>query len=611
MMLGRTMADASKAAEGKREDAIDNRIDEINSAAADVDWSAAPSTVRKAVTSRMADLNNRSGNFEAAQRYADRELEQDPNDRDALINRARAGYGLGDFQKSYKDADKAARMDPKDGDAYSTRALASYGLGHYLAAMEDARRALAINPNDRTAFSLLRLSEGRVKPVNMPGEKSEEKSSVQREYQGMVQQMNQVEERRRMPAPELAPSRGAERNIRNAANRIALKDYWSALSAADRAVAEAPQSPAAYYYRSAAHNLLGQYQEAARDASQALALDPNDVASLDARTWAFHRLGRQKEALADANRALEINPNDAYAYANRGFVHEKLGNFEAMIADFKLASTLNPQFEPVYRDAAAANTLEIGLPADRRMPRGLARGDQPPPAKRSAKTSFLTVLVSSVVGGFLIALGLLHVMTEKWSKKMTAEMARQGMGVSTLRPPSAVDSGYEVGPLLGQGGMGVVYAGQDKALRRKVAIKCSARTAGRRQDRERFLEEARHRGGPQASVHRGDLFHRGGPPRPLPDFRVHRRALHRDPAQRPQTPHPGRDQGGLETRLPRPGLRPPPRRGAPGPQALQHHGRHRRLGQGHGFRHRAPRQGLGRPPGGDQHHHRHALLHVP
>ncbi len=311
-------------------------------------------------------------------------------------------------------------------------------------------RVPTLDRKSAAASQLTELSEGRTLNISdfqdKPAPRADD--SAERPYRGLIQQLNQAEERRR--AAVKTPGLGAaHRFVASAGAKLSVKDYWGAIEDADEALTVDPSDARAFYVRAAAHNLLGEYADAAHDATRGLSVRPSDAALHDARSWAYNRMGRYTDAMADAHASLEVDPKDAYAMANRAFAEEQRGDFLAMAEDFKAAAALSPQFEGAYADAARRHGL---------TPRAAARdrrGNGPPAPKREKRArEFAAILFSSLLGGLLIAFGVMHV-----------------GGPKAPIPSSGFEASYALGKSIGQGGMGVVYEATDRKLRRPVAVK--------------------------------------------------------------------------------------------------------------------------------------------
>lgn len=443
---------ADEAAPDERQIWIDNHLGELNNTIRHLSKDA-PKAFAAQAAAQAAALNNRAERWKDGRELAAIALDYDPTDKDALISRSQASSALGDYARGYSDADAVLRRSPNEGGAWTARAAASYGLGNFLQAVEDARRALAVNPNDKTAHALMKLSEGRSAAAPR-FENSSLAQSIEREYHGMVQQLNQVEALRHAP-PEAPVTKSVRRFIETAGSKLAVKDYHGAIGEADKALELEPDNSDALFYRAAAQNLLGRYGDAHRDASRGLSIAPSAAFLRDARAWALIRMGRFADAVADANHSLEIDPKNPYAYANRGHAHEGRGDYEAMAADLKAAAELNAQFEPDYRDSVRRHGLKPAPLAGEDEGTSLLERRLPGRAR-----SFGVVLLFTLAGGLLIGFGLMHI-----------NNGLRGAQEKKARAASGIEQHYELGKAIGHGGMGVVYEARDKRLKRQVAIK--------------------------------------------------------------------------------------------------------------------------------------------
>jgi tetratricopeptide (TPR) repeat protein len=469
-----------------QEQVVENNAPAINSAMDAADASVSPDQVRR-LNDAVAQFNLAAGRPPDALRYSQNALNQDPTDREALVTHSAANLNLDRGDAAFADADRAVKLAPDDADALRARAMAAYRLGQYNLAREDAQRTLALVPNDPTAYAVLQLASAKVPKIKLEGIQARMAGEVKSEYHGMVQQVNQVAERQASPpaqaAAEPRPKAGAEL-VKSASTKITMQDYFGAIADADKAIAADPDDEAAYFYRAAASNLVGRYGDAASDATRALMIDPHDAHAHDTRAWAYNNLGRFRDAISDSMHSLEIDPKNPYAFWNLGYAHEHQGDLSAMLSDLKAAAALNPQFEPAYRDAAQRHGLEPESLGAERFRRGQPRRTR----EQERRRSFAVVVLSSLIGGLLIALGFIHLYGSAQEQAAVARPGKPGKAP----PLPALGDGYVLGRELGTGGMGLVYEAFDKALERPVAVKVLRPELGvDTVARERFLQEAR------------------------------------------------------------------------------------------------------------------------
>jgi tetratricopeptide (TPR) repeat protein len=294
-----------------------------------------------------------------------------------------------------------------------------------------------------------------------------------------------------------------------AQNALNLKDYGSAMSYVNRALAQDPKNPELLNLRSQIYAHGKDYAAAEADARAGLAISPRDSALLRSLGFAQLREKDFKGALATANQMLELNPNDAYAYALRAHAYGSMGDRDAMIADITRAAELDPSF----KDAMAQMSGRLQLPTDKDVlflfpGEEDAAAPKPAAAPGSRNRSFGLLVGASALGGLLLALALLNTVLAPLKEQVTSaftRITRTGPTVEsdfdpeTAQPasvngylPGLIRGQYEISRQIGQGGMGTVFEGTDRSLGRRVAIK-KMREELRADPRERarFVAEAK------------------------------------------------------------------------------------------------------------------------
>jgi tetratricopeptide (TPR) repeat protein/tRNA A-37 threonylcarbamoyl transferase component Bud32 len=260
--------------------------------------------------------------------------------------------------------------------------------------------------------------------------------------------------------------------------KMALKDYLGAVAAATNAINKFPGNYSAYTIRAAAENYLNRYDDAINDATYVIKNDPQNAATAyNIRAWANAQKGNLAEALADASAAIQLDKNMASAYYNRALIEEKMGNYRKMLEDLRDASAIDHSYDSRFRDAYAKYKAQVPdfQYKGAAFPSEDSRSDDqtPPPASWSK----VYILLGGLAAGVLIVIQLLKSFRSKGEEETH---------------PVALMNQFLLVRKLGEGGMGVVYEGYDKTLKRKVAIKKLRSDMGLSPEaKEQLLNEAR------------------------------------------------------------------------------------------------------------------------
>ncbi|MBI5208800.1 MAG: protein kinase [Elusimicrobia bacterium] len=449
-----------------------------------------------------------------------------PNSPVAWAEKGHMGCAVQNYRQCFVDLDRAIQLGAKDPETIVAYGNAAHNLGDYAKALQAANMVLKQDPNNKPAFGLQKLSENRVNTQTLPSSAFEGMGEAglgpmpgafdpgveagagalavgQLPPQGAPQP---GVARPGAPGPFVQPpdESAVQRSsvyTKEAAAALVVRDYVLAHESASHAIQLNNRNAQAWNYRAIANNKLDRFNDAVYDASYALNLVPGNTPALQSRAWALSKTGKYKEALGDANFTLEREPNNAFAFQNRAFALAGMGDRAGMLESLKRSAELDARFKERYEAALQApESGDILFLFDEES----ASAKTAPVSPQTRKKRFVRMVALVVSGGFLVALGLLHVLSATWREKVrntvryltggTAE-ASPGAGPAPAdgaAPTTGFWSQYQLVREVGLGGMGVVYEGRDQALDRPVAIK-RMRDEIRldRREKERFLQEAR------------------------------------------------------------------------------------------------------------------------
>jgi tetratricopeptide (TPR) repeat protein len=441
-------------------------------------------------------------------------LDADPKNPSTLTLSAQDKLAGGD-RAGGRAALDAAIANGGTADAYAIRGGLRLEEKDFDGAYLDAKKALALNPGDKDAMGVLKSAEGRTSPglaaslaAGGGGSSGSGGSGAAANggagYGGGFASGGFDSGRGRdIPGMTSASALASSQKLDEARRALAMGDLQSAISLAQRALELNPGNAAAHNLLSFVYSRQRDYPRAIASASAGLGLDPRNPALLNNKAYAQNHAKKYRDALESSNHALEADPRNAYSYANRAYAYGGLGDKPSMLSDIEQAAALDPSFK-----AAAAEAAELQLPSNADILFMFPGEDQAAPAAAPERSrSFGLVVGAGIVGGLLLALGLLSTVLAPLKDSVVSaftKATRRGPSVHALEeestPEAAPAAGaaglirgqYEIVRQIGAGGMGMVYEGTDRSLGRRVAIK-KMRDELRinPRERERFVIEAK------------------------------------------------------------------------------------------------------------------------
>ncbi len=441
---------------------------------------------------RAAYGNYLTGNYPAASGYDRSYLNNGGQDPAVLVAGGRSALAIGDSDLAAKSGQAAADADPSNKYA---QALANLSQGHMDGVDVDGAIIKAgggsLNAGQISAEGDAKLAASQMDGSAVAagannffgtGNKSNANPQTAAEIAAAAQ--------RAMTTPPTKIQQSSALTY-EAASAMKVQDYQKAYTISSQAIDLNPRNAQAWNYRAIADTKLAKYQDAVYDASFSLGLVPGNAPALQTRSWAFAKQAQYKEALADANFTIEKEPSNAFAFQNRAYAQAGLGDKQGALESLRKSAELDERFKDKYQAALQAPENSDLLFLFNEEPAAKSAPAAPAPPNR-----FLRLVVLSLFGGLIIALGVLNIVSERWRDQVRQTIRR----VIGTPAPVVAEGGagafwggqYQMIRSIGSGGMGVVYEAVDKSLDRRVAVK-KMRDEVRMDpaERQRFVQEAR------------------------------------------------------------------------------------------------------------------------
>jgi tRNA A-37 threonylcarbamoyl transferase component Bud32 len=421
------------------------------------------------VQNAAADASVQVGDWQGALNYGQRSVDLAGNDPSklpgALKDLALAEIKTGDLPEAAANSKRALDMNPSDPQlAYDLK-----GIYH------DATDAIAAQAASAKAGGVAKkMAQAMEEPALQPG--------------GFHAASNHENpENLKATAQNLA----AAGHMKDAKRMLDMGDAEGALAAAEAAENASPDFKAdAAVMQAQAWSVLKDLTKALMQITEAIKLfaqqgRKGDLAAAYSQRAGFNNdLKKSADAAADANSALEADPKLASAYYERARADDAQGKTDQALADIDQAATLDAGFMADRDDFHKRH--RAALPGDEGASSASA-------AAGKLKSVGLFNVGIAAAGLLLISLaGYIGWISRKSSPVHRITWPRISRAAQRDDDdPRDLNSQYKIVKKIGEGGMGTVYEGYDKNLKRPVAIKrLRPELQKNARERARFIKEA-------------------------------------------------------------------------------------------------------------------------
>lgn len=245
-------------------------------------------------------------------------LEQLPENRGILFNKALAEEEVKDYEAAEKSFATLLRVYPRFDNGYIGRAKLRLATGDTIAALDDINQALKLNKNATNAYVM----------------RADIAISSSKDFANALSDMDE--------AIKLQPQ-FAGFFINRAFLRYNLDDYFGAMADYDYAIQLEPLNTAALFNRGLLRAEVHDNNKAIEDFSKVIQLDPDNYHALYNRALLYKDIADYQSSVDDLNRVIEAFPTFSGAYFVRSEDLRLMGETAKAEKDYRKSLALSRQ----------------------------------------------------------------------------------------------------------------------------------------------------------------------------------------------------------------------------------------------------------------------------